>query len=181
MERKKEWKQHCRGCFLRAAFHVVLSIFCGEKDWFLCILNHLSVSLLLILKKKKKNPLSSKILVDFKQIYFLTNLSSIVSRQAWFIRQMPHIVCQLLCWGGEGEGKPKQQKTVTYWYYFCNTLGKIDWFRTNHRKLVNLMSLQRSIFMYLFVTRLNIINIRPCVIGSLADSGFVSACCWGYL
>lgn len=72
--------------------------------------------------------------------------------------------------GGKGEGKPEQQKTVTYWYYFCDTLGKIDWFRTNHRKLVDLMSLQRSILIYLFVTRVNIINIPPCVIGSLADS-----------
>lgn len=32
------------------------------------------------------------------------------------------------------------------------------------------MSLQQSIFIYLFVTRVNIINIPPCVIGSLADS-----------
>lgn len=32
------------------------------------------------------------------------------------------------------------------------------------------MSLQQSTFIYLFVTRGNIINIPPCVIGSLADS-----------
>lgn len=38
------------------------------------------------------------------------------------------------------------------------------------------MSLQRSIFIYLFVTRVNIINIPPCVIGSLADSVGLCQC-----
>lgn len=61
--------ESCHPC---SPFH-----FCGQKDCILCILNHLSISLLfLVHQKKKKNPPSSKIvLADFKQIHFLTNLS----------------------------------------------------------------------------------------------------------
>lgn len=38
------------------------------------------------------------------------------------------------------------------------------------------MSLQQSIFIYLFVTRVNIINILPCVIGSFTDSVDLCQC-----